>query len=230
MKDLIQLILQYVPQYLNDLGSLVYRPKRFIAAKNPQTDETFVAALVFLVISLIISQIMMAPLLKAPQKDVWSAVARSAVTSVVVIFISSVSLRVAWGLVGGKASTKSLFVVSAYYNAAWLLIFDVIGLIGIGAFKVLNPELYEKGVKGMSLEEQWKIGTNNQMTGSDWVIFIIYWVGFIYMVWWIFIGWGAFVKINMVGRVRSFFAAMLSLMFDIPLLALAYFINVAEKG
>jgi hypothetical protein len=41
MKDLIQLILQYVPQYLNDLGSLVYRPKRFIAAKNPQTDETF---------------------------------------------------------------------------------------------------------------------------------------------------------------------------------------------
>jgi hypothetical protein len=47
---------------------------------------------------------------------------------------------------------------------------------------------------------------------------------------WSIIAWGAFRKINMVGRVRSFLAAMLSLMFDIPLFALTYFIVLAYEA
>jgi hypothetical protein len=42
MKDLIQLILQYLPQYFKDVGSLLAGPKRFIAQADPENSQTFV--------------------------------------------------------------------------------------------------------------------------------------------------------------------------------------------
>jgi hypothetical protein len=60
------------------------------------------------------------------------------------------------------------------------LISNVLALIIIGAYKVIDPKLSE-ALKKMTLNEAFKEGANHQISSWDWVIFIPYYVGFIYL-------------------------------------------------
>ena len=72
MKDLIEKILRYLPNFMKNFGSLFAGPKRFIGKRNAVAADNFEESLLFLGVSLVLVVIMIAPLLP-PGKDLWSA-------------------------------------------------------------------------------------------------------------------------------------------------------------
>ena len=74
MKDLIDKILTYLPQYLMDFGSAFSGPKSFIAQKHVEGDGAFKDALVFIGVSVVLVVLMNFPL-QLDGKDIWTAFA-----------------------------------------------------------------------------------------------------------------------------------------------------------
>jgi hypothetical protein len=105
MKDLIEQILKYLPQYLLDFGAAFSRPKTFIANKNVNTKEAFGDALLFLAISLVLSVLIMHPL-DMTGKDLWVRISLIAVAYLILIPLFAVALRASWWIVGGHASVR----------------------------------------------------------------------------------------------------------------------------
>lgn len=94
MKDIVQLILKYLPQYLNDLGSLLSGPNRFIVQRNSRTGEVFIESLLFFGISVVLF-VIMTTALRSPGKDLWITLASQATSGLIGVFLSAICLRLA---------------------------------------------------------------------------------------------------------------------------------------
>jgi hypothetical protein len=224
MKELLQLVLQYLPQYLSDLGAILARPKRFISERNPETNEAFLASLFFLGISLVIYTIMMTPL-RSAGKDVWTALGSIATVAILAVFLNAILLRFVWLMVGGKASTRTFFTISGYYNGFALISLAVVEIIGVGVYKTVDATLYESIRKATSKGEPIP-----KVPLDDWMVSVPYLLGLLLLMVWIFIAWGAFREVNGLGRFRSFIAFIISIIFDVPAFAVSYFLGIAMRG
>jgi uncharacterized membrane-anchored protein YitT (DUF2179 family) len=224
MKELFQLVLQFLPQYLSDLGAILARPKRFISERNPETNEAFLASLLFLGISLVIYTIMMTPL-RSTGKDVWTALGSIATVAILAVFLNAILLRFVWLMVGGKASTRTFFTISGYYNGFALISLAVVQIIGVGVYKTVDAKLYESIREAASKGEPLP-----KVPLDDWVVGLPYLGGLLVLLVWIVIAWGAFREINRLGRFRSFIAFIISGFLDGPALAVSYFLGIAMRG
>lgn len=206
MKDLIEKILKYLPNYLTDFAAVFGGPKRFIEQKNINADDTFHNALLFLAVSLVVVVLMTAPLLP-PGKELWAYLVAQAVTTLVAVSLFALALRLSWRVVGGRATFRSFFVTYAYYFGVIFVLLTLWLLLGSGILKVGDPALYAKlrasQVSGQRAPEL-----------LESTLFFVYLgvlgVGFILSAVWGFIGWGAYRQLNGLGKGRSFVAMMIS--------------------
>lgn len=205
MKDLIEKILKYLPQYLVNFGSLLSGPKKFIADRNTTAEDSFENSLLFLAISVVLVVIMTAPLLP-PGKDLWTHVGSVAVTSLLTVALSGVALRFAWRIVGGKATLKSFFVTYAYFFGVIVVILTMFHLLSEGVFKVLKPDLYSAVI-----EAKFKKQPLPDMSGTSipLVSFSILLIGYIMASVWGLVAWGSYRALNGLSRTRSFVAILI---------------------
>jgi hypothetical protein len=223
MKDLIEKILGYLPQYLADFGSLVSGPKRFIAQKNTVAEDTFVHSLLFLGISLVLVVLMTAPLLP-PGEDLWAFLAMSAVTSLLAVSLYAVALRIAWRLVGGKATVRSFFVTYAYFFSVFTIVFTVVLLVGEGFFKVSAPELYRQVIDAKLKKQPMPDLSGSSVPLNSLFILV---GGWLLIGAWGFIAWGAYRQLNGLSKWRSFFALTISGLLAWPISEVVTFVESA---
>lgn len=226
MKELIEKVLEYLPQYLKDFGLLVSGPKKFMAQKNTGAEDVFNQAVVFLGVSLVLVIVMTMPLLP-PGKDLWAYVGARAIEFILSVTLYAVDLRLSWHLVGGKASIRSFFVTYAYFFSALIVMFTLFLLLSNGVFKVLAPDLYWQ-----LIEAQLNKQPIPDMSGSSVPLISsgILVAGFILISVWGLISWGAYRRLNDLSKWRSFAALTISGILAWPIEAVVFFVSSAMMG
>ena len=223
MKELIDQILKYLPLYLTNFGAIFAGPKSFIAAKNVSSDDAFSDALLFLGVSMALVIIMGAPLLP-PGNDFWTHVGSLAVQVLVMVSLSAMVVRVAWWIVGGRASARCFFVTYSFFFGVALVVFTAVQMLSFGFFKVFEPELFGQFIAAIQ-----RRGDMPDLSG-DWVqltALSIYFVGYLSMCVWFLIAWGAYRNINGLSRLRSFFALIITSILSWPVIAIGVFVQSA---
>ena len=223
MKELIKKILVYLPQYFTNFGLLFVGPKRFIGQKNTVEEDTFKESILFLGTSLVLVVIMTAPLLP-PGKDLWSHVGATAVVFLLAVTLYALALRLAWRIVGGKATVRSFFVTYSYFFGVLIVTYTLFILLSEGVFKVFEPELYAKVIEA-KLNKQ----TIPDVSGSTipLVSFGILVAGIIFISVWGFLAWGSYRVLNGLSKWRSFFAFMIMGVLGWPISAIVFFVASA---
>ena len=223
MKDLIDKILKYLPQYLSDFGYVFASPKRFMAERNSKPEDTLSQSLIFLAISLVLRTIMTAPLLP-PGRELWAYTAAEGIRWLLIVCLAAITLHFAWRIVGGRASTRSFFVTYAYFFGVAVLILTAFLLLSEGFFKVCEPDLYAKVIEA-KLKKQPMPNVSGGWVHR--VSFIILVIGYCFTCVWTWIGWGAYRELNGLNKIRSFFAFMIFGLLSWPMAAIAFFIGRA---
>lgn len=136
-------------------------------------------------------------------------------------------LFLVWYYIGGLATKRSLFISCAYFSSviSVILIFPFLAVIGI--FNTLEPELYAK-----LLDPQLKNQPMPDLSGSiipDVSLFFIIFC-FILMLILHLRCWGAYRQLSELGKVRSCFALIITVLFGWPIPIVAYLITSAFMG
>src|SRR6185503_14114577 len=137
MKDLIEKILKYLPQYFLDLGSVFSGPKRFIAARDVDTNEAFVDACLFFGLSVAILFILQAPL-KPANEELWSYLVAEFSSTLIGLILAGGAMCVAWWIVGGRASGRSIFVTYMYVTSTATGVGLLVDALSDGIIKTAN--------------------------------------------------------------------------------------------
>ena len=221
MKDILKIIVKYIPTYSNDFLSLAGSPKQFISSRNTENIENNLAnALAFLGITLCLIWLLQAPLI---EKDEFFARFASALVLLLLnVVLFSAAVRLSWSIVGGKASLKAFIITYAYFTSGLIFIITIFFMISSGITKVLSPDLFEI------------LLTQNPQTILDADLFADtgFVVGFCFLVAgliigniWGLIGWGAFRQLNGLSKKHSLGALFLVSFFSLPVTGLTYFIS-----
>jgi hypothetical protein len=141
MKDLIEKIIGYMPQYATDFGRLLLSPNDFIGQRNSDSDQDFANALLFVALSLCLATIMSSP---TQAGDVWTSLARMGTLQFLALILTAIALRISWFLVGGTATVRRFVTSYAYISGVFIVIMTTVQLFGAGVFKVLDPELFQQ--------------------------------------------------------------------------------------
>ena len=199
MKELIEKIIKYIPEYLMTLGKLLSRPKTFLAGTAPETEAGFQSGLQFLAVSVVLVVIALTPL--APEgTDIWKRLAAISVAELLGVAAMAGVLRVAWRVVGGRAGTRSIFTVYSYVASVVLLLVAIVGLISDGTVKVFDPALYA-ALRQAQVAQQ---PVPAEVATSLVKVLIASAVGlFLIVSFWGFATWGAFRALNGTSRGRS---------------------------
>lgn len=223
MRDLIEKILNYLPKYFTNFGSLFVKPKQFIGLRNTMSDDSFREALLFLGISSVLVVIMTAPLLP-PGKDLWTHLGSNAVVYLLAVLLSALSLRLAWRIVGGKATVQSFFVTFAYFFGMVLVILTLFMLISQGVFKVFEPELYKEIIEAKINQQPTPDVSESSIPLVTLGINV---VGMIIITVWSIVAWGAYRELNGVSKWRSILALIVTGILSWPIAAILYFVSSA---
>jgi hypothetical protein len=223
MKDLIDKILKYLPQYLMDFGLVFSGPKQFIAAKNVVAADALADAMLFLGISVALGLIMTAPL-QPPGKDFWTHVGSHSVGILITVVLAATIVRVSWWIVGGRASAQSFFVTYAYFFGVMLVVLIGVLLVSEGLYKVFEPELYQQVITARQKKLPMPDLSGKVVPIVAMAVFI---VGYLIMSFWAFLGWGAYRQLNGLSKLRSFCALMITGILTWPVVAISVFINAA---
>jgi len=223
MKDLLEKILMYLPQYLMDFGLLLSAPKKFISSKYLKSEETFVQSLLFLGVSLVLVVVMTAPFL-FPGRDLWAHVGTVAIGFSLGVCLYAIALRLAWWIVGGKSAVRSFFVIYAYYFGVGMVLLTLFRLLGEGVFKVFAPELHTRVLEAWLTRKPIPDVSGNSVVLISTLVFMS---GFVIVFAWGIVGWGAYKELNALSRTRSFVALLIALVLAIPVTAISYIVMVA---
>jgi hypothetical protein len=205
MKDLVEKILAYLPNFLTDFIAVFSRPKSTIRNKNTQAEENFAPSLIFLTISVCIS-VVMTSAFRPPGADIWSTLAVQTVIVVLLSILLAASLRLSWFIVGGKANFISFFVTYAYFGGIGSVIFTLFVVLSQSVFKVFDSDLYRL-VQESKLNNQPTPDVSDSiaaMTSGGIVIF-----GYLFLSLWGIVSWGAYRELNNLSKTRSLLAFFL---------------------
>lgn len=225
MKDLIEKILQYLPQYFLDYGSVFSEPKRFIASKDVSSNQVFSEACLFLTISIILVLFANASL-KPPNMEFWSYVAMAFEFNALAVVLFGTITRVSWWIVGGKASAKSFFVTYMYFFGVSGILLQGLLILMRGLFKKNNRLVYDAMVAAATTGADIPNEVTAQISNLEATIFGI---GLLLILSWCLVAWGAYRQINQLSRGRSFIAFMISFSLSLPALAAMNYIMAALR-
>lgn len=208
MKDLASLVLSQIPKYISNFASLVSSPIRFIRNYNPYKESALSEAFVFLGISLVITFILKAPLLPAPDKvNTFAYIAADGLWKVTMVMIVAASMRLAWRIVGGAATFDRYLIINCLY---------------FGVFSVLSHMLLLCGHYLNTIDRNHYLALSNKTLAVGLALkAILYVLGFGALFVWCLICWKTYVEINgpSISKSQSVVAFILVLLISfLPLL------------
>lgn len=211
MKELLQHILSYVPRYLNDLGSLLTKPKHFFSTRDVKGDKAFVDSLIFLAISETVISVIVYWFFPT-RGEIWMYLATRAIYAILMLSLFVSVVWLAWRVVWVRLSFRGIFVVVAYIYSVQCLAFFSFLAFADTAFRVSAPTLYSQIVcnpanNGIPVLKP--ILEGSPETDPIFCLVIII-GGSILIVLWGCLGWGSFRRLAKVGRIRSFAAFALT--------------------
>ena len=171
MKDLISLVVKYLPRYFIELGSIFSAPKRFLRGKDLLAEQTFSQALLFLGVGIILYLLLTTPL-RHPQSNVWAWVTAEGLYSFIVLVLSTGWLWITWRATGVQPQFRSMFVIYAYLYGVMVLLAGIAQLLPLGFLRVFDPELYRSGqamIAGQQVngfKESWTLYTAFEKRGQ----------------------------------------------------------------
>jgi len=118
MKEILEKILSYLPQYLADCGSIFVGPKTFVLNKVA-SEKLFEAKEYFLFLALTVAIITIVSMLHPVHDEIYIALAKNFVCIGFVGY--SFAVRAAFWLVGGRASYEKFFAAYTYIASPMLL-------------------------------------------------------------------------------------------------------------
>ena len=227
MKDILDKIRRYLPQYLIEFGAVFSGPKTFIEQRDTNSDETFSNALLFLGMSLALMVVMVAPLRPAG-RDLWNSVAMVAAVALISVVLLSAAIRIGWWIVGGRASARSFFVTYSYFFGVAIVISTGFALVSIGIVKFFDPGLHGKLIEAGTKNQPILVASKSESMLIN-VYLLVNGIGAAITSIWMFIGWGAYRQLNGLGIRQSLWAAVFSGMFAIPVVIIVHFIASAFR-
>jgi len=202
MKEIIEKILAYLPNFLTDFIGVFSRPKSAISKKNIDPEQNFTPSLIFLTISVCIS-VVMTSTFRPPGADIWSALAMQTIIVVLQVVLFAASLRLSWFIVGGKARFISFFVTYAYFAGIGAVVFTVFTVFSQAVFKVFDADLYK-------LVREAQLNNHPTPDVSESIVAMIsggiFIFGILFCTMWGILCWGAYRELNSLSRKRSFLA------------------------
>lgn len=202
----IRRTLAYLPRYVADFGSLLIRPKRFIAPRNVPGEETWRESLLFLTCSVIVTLLATIPGRPLDMSMV-PHLAEEGLDALVGLFLFAVIIWTAWAMVGGRSTVRGFGVTFAYFGGVISVLFALVFLVADGIVMVLEPEMYEaaRDAAELGAEESERrldeIGYLDRpavLTGL-----VLQMVGPSVAPAWALLAWGAFRQLNGLGEWRS---------------------------
>jgi hypothetical protein len=213
VKDLIDKVLSSIPRYLTQLGFALSAPKSFAEAQVQSMDDIFLNSVVFSGITIAIVIILSATRIPEGQ-DFWLFAALTGVQIGIGFSLISVGVFLGFRAVKGSARAPDVFALSWYFSSSMAIVYSVFQLGALGAFKILDRELYDSFFKA-GLEGGLQMPDGLYESPSYWVFLVIFGLGSVFALVYIFACWGSFRKLNSVGRWKSFIAFMIFLLINV---------------
>jgi hypothetical protein len=234
MKDIIEKILAYLPQYFVELGAVCTTPKRFIAERDVNSDETFAAALLFLAISLVLQTLILAPL-NLSGRDLWTELGSVAVVTMMDVTLGALAIYIGWWIVGGRARAKGFFTSFSYFSGAVMVVGAGLILLEWSIVKLFDPERFEKVFVRRHGSEQIKMMFDSEYAARiigepsvTWYVAVgLHWAFILLFLGWIIVAWGAFRKLSGLSKIRSFFAFLFAAVFSLVGIYAVIFVGAA---
>jgi hypothetical protein len=239
MKELLEKIVTFLPNYLLEFGQLISKPKDFVLSRNNNFDEVFISALIFGAITSVILFVAFFQFLA--EGDLWVKFSKYLILSCVGVCLTAASMIIGWKAVGWTGASKSIFVIAIYYNMVMSVIAAAFVLLGIGVMNMLVPEYYAilhnsiKSFKFVSFDELHEFLDNYD--GSFAVLYSMIIIGglsiicgFIFQYIWLFIGWEAFRRMNGFSKGKSGLAFIITMFINVPATWIQFFIAAATMN
>ena len=219
MKEVMESALRYGPRYLEDLLSLVTRPKQWLLALLEQNDALN-QAIVFFVISLGLPLLFGLPF-PSQEVDIWFLISKHVTFHLFAAISLALIFFLSFAAVGGRARPSRFLIVTFYISGVGFLIWAMLAASAKGVVLGTTPQLYPVFIEFAN-------DTILPITRHDYanpdtfsplleggtlaplvallIVYLIHVLNFI----WLVACWGAFRSICKVSRVRSFGAFFLT--------------------
>jgi len=222
--------LEFIPSYAIDLINLISSPKRFLNSRNTSSNDSWHMALQFFALSILFSAFLQHfSIWQIEYKDAnfLIALAASAATGIVGALLGTTALKLAWWLVGGRATFGSIFLTFVYVYSVFILWMSCTSLTFMGIIASMAPAFYAELIKiftkgGSAALISYFIvsGVNLYQTPNDIFValsvFIAESIVLIVVLIWIIATWGAYRTLNNVSRARSCAAFIICGFFFMP--------------
>jgi len=228
MKDIVQQILSYLPNYIPEFLRVFSSPKLAISERNQGQTKDLREALSFYGISFFLV-FPFARILAPSQLDLWENIAQSVTLSLFWGLASAAMTRLAWRIVGGDAPLDRFVVIQCYFSGVCMIILTFASLISLGAGKTFYPDGYQAFTEMVlsgkfSPFDETRIKEVIGLPGFEFYNIVFLGLSYCSLVW-PAIAWGAYRQLTGVTRLRSAIAFILTLVFLVPVGAAAYVIQ-----
>jgi hypothetical protein len=187
MKEILDKILLYLPQFLFDCGAIIAVPKTFVL-KKVESEHFSESRGYFLFLALSVAIITIISMLYPIHNEIYTTLG----INFVLIFIGfvgySFAVRGAFWVVGGRAPYEKFFAVYTYISGPMLLINSIFGLISNGIFRLLDADAYDALSKANSFHTRNQIISNSSAAN---IFYICVAIGFGLIFVWSYVCWGA---------------------------------------
>ena len=200
-----------------------------MAQENTKAEEAFERSLAFLGGLLFLYLVALEPF--APSgTNLGMYAAKNGVIFLLTVSLYATALRLAWHLVGGKATVRSFFVTYAYFFSVVSVALGFFILLSVGVFKSLEPTLYAQCMPTIdrSCIDLFAESFPNSLALK--VSVSIFGVGFAILSLWSFVAWGAYRELNALSKWRSFLALLITGVLAWPIVLIVSFIGQAIIG
>jgi hypothetical protein len=227
MKDLLDKIITFVPEYIADIIQLISSPKHF-ALERVSKEQNITNALMFLITSIVAVWVIQIPIQRTTSQI---DLAEDVVVFMLETLAFGAAICLSWRIVRGSADIKTIFVIHFYFASVIRIIMTCGFLVMVGAIRASDPSLYTDFMDAICKAQiDFTLQNYDRIMSSRAGIplIIVYLLFMIILAVWIVSGWGAYREVNRLSRLRSFIAFMLFALFSIPIIAIAGAISSAS--
>lgn len=215
----------FITHYLENLLRLVQSPKQFITHRIAESNADLKESLIFMASSVLIGWLLKISFVRG---NAFLGLASDIVAAFMIAIAYGVALCLAWHVLKGKARLKEMLAVHFYYWGVVELLQACWFMSIIGAFRASDAALYKVFMESLYNGSLLTFGPQNieriLQSSALLPIQLIAFTGLTAILVWLYAGWGAYRQINDVSKLQSVLAAILFVLFCIPITAVLFLI------
>jgi hypothetical protein len=225
MSDLIEKILSYLPKYFVELSQCAVTPKAFFAEKT-KAESALVDALLFVGITYTLLAVVPIPYFQ--QKTAWTTISFIAVKSGIALALLIPVYRFIWFLFGARGKSSAFFAIYLYQNGVICIISMLFIFVSFGYLFWANTEIAREVT---ALAQRGSPLPDSYLNRNEVMIFgALQALGVAVVFGWLTGAYGAYRQLFQMGRGRSTFIAIITVVLFVPSYFLSLWITVAARA